>query len=102
MSNFEIDKYIKIPNCLSIEDCNALTAELKKIIDKKLTTKDPQCPLSEAVHGHPIFDGLLIDLLPYIEKASNKKLYPTYSYARLYRPGEELKNTQIAPLVKYQ
>lgn len=90
MSNFEIDKYIKIPNCLSIEDCNVLTAELKKLVAQGQTREDDQCPFSHVIHGHPIFDGLLLDLLPYIEKASGKKLYPTYSYARLYGSGAEL------------
>jgi hypothetical protein len=48
------------------------------------------------------FDKLLEDLLPHFEAACGKRLYPTYSYARLYKPGEELKNILIDLLVKYQ
>jgi hypothetical protein len=39
----------------------------------------------------------LQDLLPHFEKACGKRLYPTYSYARLYKPGEELKKHKDRP-----
>jgi hypothetical protein len=35
--------------------------------------------------------------LPHFEKVSGRKLYPTYSYARLYKPGEELKKHTDRP-----
>jgi hypothetical protein len=41
--------------------------------------------------------NLLEDLLPHFEKACGKRLYPTYSYARLYKPGEELKKHKDRP-----
>lgn len=88
---FEIDKYAHLKSVLSKEDCNKLTEQLKELVANQQTTKDPQCPLSEAVHGAPVFDSLLEHLLPNFEIASGKKLYPTYAYARLYAPGEELK-----------
>jgi predicted 2-oxoglutarate/Fe(II)-dependent dioxygenase YbiX len=37
-----------------------------------------------------VFDSLLENLLPNFEYASGKRLHPTYAYARLYAPGEEL------------
>ena len=83
--------YSHLSGFLSKDSCAELTAELKKIISEGKTTKDTQCPLSEAVHGATIFDSLLEQLLPNFELASGKKLYPTYAYARLYAPGEELK-----------
>jgi predicted 2-oxoglutarate/Fe(II)-dependent dioxygenase YbiX len=64
---------------------------IKELIKNQQTVKDPQCPISEAVHGSPVFDALLEYLTPEFEKVSNKKLFPTYSYARFYPPGEELK-----------
>jgi hypothetical protein len=36
-------------------------------------------------------------MLPYFEEQSGLKLYPTYSYARLYKPGEVLKNHRDRP-----
>lgn len=88
---FEVDKYVHLKNVLPREDCNKLVEQLKKLVDNQQTTKDPQCPISEAIHGAPVFDSLLEHLLPSFEIASGKKLYPTYAYARLYAPGEELK-----------
>lgn len=88
---FAQEKYVHLKNFLDVNNCNELTTELKKLVDNKATTKDVQCPSSEAIHGAMVFDKLLIDLLPHFEEASGKKLYPTYSYARLYKAGEKLK-----------
>ena len=65
---------------------------MKKLVAQKQTTQDSQCPKSEAVHGAEVFDSLLVQLLPHFETACGKKLIPTYSYARLYAQGDELKN----------
>jgi predicted 2-oxoglutarate/Fe(II)-dependent dioxygenase YbiX len=81
-----------LPDFLDKENCAQLTAELKKLVAAKQTTQDVQCPKSEAIHGAQVFDSLLVQLLPNFELASGKRLLPTYSYARLYAPGDELKN----------
>jgi predicted 2-oxoglutarate/Fe(II)-dependent dioxygenase YbiX len=83
--------YVHLKGFLDKENCVQLTQELKKLVEFGKTTKDPQCPLSQAVHGAPVFDSLLEQLTPNFEYASGKRLYPTYAYARLYAPGEELK-----------
>jgi hypothetical protein len=87
---FTVEKYTHLKNVLNKEECDNLVAQLKELIDNKKTIKDVQCPLSEAVHGAPVFDALLEHLIPTFEQASGKKLFPTYAYARLYPPGEEL------------
>lgn len=90
-NDFNTNGYVHLKGFLDLENCKKLTEELKGYIQRGQTTKDPQCPISEAVHGTQTFDQLLQDLLPYFEKVCGKRLYPTYSYARLYKPGEELK-----------
>lgn len=40
---------------------------------------------------------MLEALVPYFEQQSGLKLYPTYTYARLYAPGEILKNHRDRP-----
>jgi predicted 2-oxoglutarate/Fe(II)-dependent dioxygenase YbiX len=90
LSQFTIEKYVHFKDFLDIENCKELTAELKRLVDQQVTVKDTQCPKSEAVHGAMVFDKLLVDLLPHFEKASGKRLYPTYSYARLYKTGVKL------------
>lgn len=96
-NDFDKNGYVHLKGFLDEQNCNELTQELKRYIEKGETTKDPQCPLSEAVHGTVTFDKLLEDLLPYFEKVCGKRLYPTYSYARLYKPGEELKKHTDRP-----
>jgi hypothetical protein len=88
---FTVEKYTHLKNVLNKEECVNLVAQLKELIVNQQTVNDLQCPLSEAIHGAPVFDALLEHLVPMFEQASGKKLFPTYAYARLYVPGEELK-----------
>lgn len=89
--NFEHKKYVHLKEFLDKDNCQELTKELKKLVKQKQTHKDVQCPMSESVHGAPVFDSLLEQLTPNFEQACGKRLYPTYAYARLYTPGDELK-----------
>jgi hypothetical protein len=88
---FKDNGYVLLKDFLPKHSCEELTIELKRLVEEKKTTKDPQCPLSQAVHGAVAFDKLLEHCTPYFEKALGLKLFPTYSYARLYdTQGEEL------------
>lgn len=98
IKEFKENKYTHLKEFLPKHICQELTNELKKLVKEQKTVKDPQCPLSDAVHGAEAFDKLLEYCLPYFEQASGLKLYPTYSYARLYsQHGEELKNHRDRP-----
>ena len=90
LSQFVVEKYVHLKDFLDKDNCRDLTNVLKGLVAEQKTVKDSQCPTSEAVHGAMAFDSLLVQLLPHFEKASGRRLYPTYSYARLYAPGEEL------------
>lgn len=89
---FNVKGYTFIPNLVDVESCKQLTAELKRLVDDNQCQRDPQCPKSDAVYGAVAFDSMLEQMLPSIEEATGKKLLPTYSYARLYQPGEVLEN----------
>ena len=39
-------------------------------------------------------ETLLLKCQPGMEKATGLKLYPAYTYARIYKKGDELKTTQ--------
>lgn len=47
-------------------------------------------PNSFARYGPMCFEALSVYLLPVVEKAVGKKLYPVYSYARIYYTGSRL------------
>lgn len=89
---FEQHKYVYLQNFLPKHSCEELTQELRRLVQENQTIKDIQCPKSQAIHGAQAFDKLLEHCLPYFEKACGRELYPTYSYARLYEPDEELVN----------
>jgi len=91
LPQLSIDKYTHVKRFIDVNKCQHLTSELVRLASKQATSKDEQCPKSDAVHGAKVFDDLLVELLPRFEKLTGKKLLPTYSYARLYKNGEELK-----------
>ncbi len=98
IQEFKEKGYVHLKDFLIKENCDQLTAELKRLVNENKTIKDDQCPKSHAIHGTLTFDKLLEDLTPHFESASGLKLYPTYSYARLYTEhGEELKNHRDRP-----
>ena len=89
IQEFQSKGYVHLKDFLHIDSCKELTKQLKKLVDQKKTIKDEQCPKSEAIHGTVTFDKLLEDLTPHFEQASGLKLFPTYSYARLYNSQDE-------------
>jgi hypothetical protein len=96
-NDFDKNGYVHLKGFLDEDNCRELTGILRDLVAQGKTTKDPQCPKSHAIHGSVTFDKLLEDLLPHFEKHCGKRLYPTYSYARLYKPGEELKRHTDRP-----
>lgn len=90
LSQFSVEKYLHLKGVLGEDNCVTLSDYIKTVVKDGKSTTDTQCPLSQSVHGAEVLDKLMVDLIPYFEKASGKKLLPTYSYARLYAPGEEL------------
>lgn len=49
---------------------------------------DPTTKL--AYYGDPLIETVLVNSLPLVAEVCGKELYPTYSYMRVYQPGEEL------------
>jgi len=53
--------------------------------------KDEQIPNTYSQYANTAFETLLLKLQPVMEKTTGLKLYPNYTYARIYKPGDELK-----------
>jgi hypothetical protein len=62
MNIFAAQGHVHLTEFLVKENCAQLTDELKKLVEKGATTKDDQCPKSQAVHGAPVFDSLMEQL----------------------------------------
>ena len=91
LEQLEKNKYVYLPNFVDQSDCVELSNQFQKLFTEGKTEVDTQCPKSYSIYGAEFFDKLLEELCHYFEQISGLKLYPTYSYARLYQPGETLK-----------
>ena len=54
------------------------------------TWNDAQVKNTFSIYGDTALDTLLIKVQPVMEKVTNLKLIPTYSYARIYKKGDVL------------
>ena len=109
MNNFSKNNYIVIKNAISKElalfcyDYFKLKRHLFNIIsnsnlkDQILiynmwgTYQDEQVPNTYSNYSDLIMETLLMKLQNLMEKQTKFKLYPSYSYARIYKKGDELK-----------
>ena len=53
--------------------------------------KDEQIPNTYSQYANMAMETLLLKCQPGMEKATGLKLYPAYTYARIYKKGDELK-----------
>jgi len=88
MDTLKKNKYKYVNKMLSADMVEFLTSYSLK----NFTKGDDQVPLSSANHSRnsDIYNHLIHYLLPIMEKESNLKLKPTYSYNRIYLGGAEL------------
>lgn len=94
---FEKNGYVVLKNALTKEECNFLVEHMFKLKEEGKLVNDEQCPLSDAIYGDPIFDSILQKFAEPIGQNVGRKLLPTYTYARIYRPGEILKKHKDRP-----
>lgn len=62
---------------------------------------DPQSPNSFSVYGARFFESLAINLNDRMSEITNLKLYPTYTYARIYYKNATLKPHKDRPCCEY-
>ena len=61
------------------------------------TWEDKQIPNTYACYGDFVMDTLLMKVLPIMKNETGLDLCPTYSYARIYKKGDELKKHKDRP-----
>ena len=94
---FEKNGYVVLKDALTKDQCTQLTKHMFDLLQQGKLVKDEQCPLSDAVYGDPIFDNILQKFAKPIGDSVGRTLLPTYTYARIYRPGEILKRHKDRP-----
>jgi hypothetical protein len=90
-ANFERDRYLVLPALLNKSLLKRFYSYVCEAVESdKGGLQDHQLPDTPFAYGDFITDGLMAGLLPQIEKSSGLKLFPTYSYCRVYKHGDVL------------
>lgn len=70
---------------------------LKTVQSGRVFTDDPAVPGTPSSYGDPVMEMLLEQLVPHVEAASGRKVWPTYAYFRVYKPRDVLAKHTDAP-----
>lgn len=88
---FEQQKYVVVKNALSKDYINFISNSIRfDTIQNPNETDDGIAPLTQTKYASAITESLLIHLKPLVEKSTGLSLLPTYSYYRIYKPGDYL------------
>ncbi len=87
---FARQKYVVWRSCLKEPQLSLLYRYANKRADAGTMKSDGTAPGALSSAGDVFMDGLLVDLLPGTEAISDLKLFPTYSYFRVYHRGDVL------------
>jgi hypothetical protein len=87
---FARQKYVVWRSCLKDPDLTLLYRWACRRAEVGTMFLDDTSPGALSSAGDVFMDGLLMDLLPQAEEISGLKLFPTYSYFRVYHQGDVL------------
>lgn len=88
-NNFELNGYLVLRGVI---DPAVLFSHIKSLDERKKMSSDGQVVGSSGIYKEEKFESLLEDLIPTLESQTGRKLYKTYSYARIYKLGQILKS----------
>jgi len=94
---FEDNRYIYLTGALPKEECSQLSNRLIELMKSGHMNNDDQCPKSYAIYGDEALDEVLFKIAPLLSKQLGVELLPTYTYARVYQPGEVLEKHTDRP-----
>ncbi|MDR3697530.1 hypothetical protein [Mucilaginibacter sp.] len=86
---FQHNGYLFVPGLIDAAPYYNIIKKLSEI--GRGNNNDKQVPGAITYYKEPFFEQLLIYILPEIELYTGYELYKTYSYARYYHLGDELK-----------
>lgn len=88
---FDQDRLVVLRSLLKDQELSSLYRYAEKAtVMGVMHAGDSQVLGALCSYGDPIMEGLLSKLLPIIENASGLRLFPTYSYFRVYQTGDAL------------
>ena len=93
LANFCYNYFLLKRDAVSFMYKNNITAE-SPILGR---WDDPQVPGAYSIYGDFVMETLLMKVLPVMKQKTGMDLIPTYSYARVYQTGSELKRHKDRP-----
>ena len=97
-NKFHREHYLALPGPVSKVHLSNRYKYVCKMADSGTTKSgDSQVADTPCAYGDPFMDTLLLSLLPQVEKCSGLKLFPTYSYFRVYKHGDILQKHKDRP-----
>lgn len=92
IENFTNNKYCYVKNAISKDICAIATKYTLFDEAKNFSPENTvgQVPGAHGKYGDPLMESILLYSIPIIENNTGLKVFPTYSYYRVYRPGASL------------
>lgn len=89
--NFIKNKYAHVLGLVPLEICEIVTtyALMKQVLEYSPETVSHR-EGTHAVYSDTLMESILLSLKPKVENITQLDLYPTYSYYRVYKPGDTL------------
>jgi len=87
--SFDEDGYVIVKNVITKDMCKIFT-QYALFDSLNNFANDPLLPGTHSKEYDNLMESLLLFCKPKIEEYSGKKLIPTYSYYRIYKPGDSL------------
>src|SRR3954468_10814657 len=90
-ATFARQRYAVIPGMISPQQARALSNHLDTInAEGRMSLEDPFVPRTPSTYADTAIERLLIELDPRMQFYAGLPLYPTYSFARIYKHGDVL------------
>jgi hypothetical protein len=88
---FENNRYLRVDQLISAETASLCTTYAKADEKHRYNSGDSLTQNSHSKYADFLMESLMVTLCPKIEKITGLSLTPTYSYFRVYKAGEELR-----------
>lgn len=89
-NSFNDNGYVLVKNALNLDIVNIITQYALFDELQNFSPDGVQVPNAHSKYADPAMESLLLHVHPLMEKNTGLDLYPTYSFYRVYRPGDEL------------
>ena len=88
---FERERYVVMPSFIAEPWLGFLWRYVLEREAAGAMAADPDWPGTPVAYGDVVMEHMLERLRPQVEAASGRRLFPTYSYLRLYKTGNALR-----------